>query len=217
MGFFESFPPPEPPKQPRRPPRLPWRGPRFNVVPVALAVDAVLARDATKAIYANGFDVYPYGFAFVVSSLIRRSEPVRGRPAVFAGTANPLGWLSPRSGEPLTPEETEQAFHIGVRYADGRAAEVKRSYGRFGETRPPEQPLLSLNSGHGGEHEWTQGLWAWGIPAAGDVELVYRWPAEQISESSVILDGDLLRAAAARAVTLWDDEPEDGGDGDARG
>lgn len=218
MGFFESFPPPEPPQRPRRPRRPLWRGPQHIVMPIALAVEAVLVRNATKAVYVNGFDVYPYGFACTVTTLIRRSGVGASsrRPQPFVRTANPFAGLSPRGGEPPTPEEIEQALHIGVRYADGRTAEVQGRGDWRGATRPPEQPLISVTSGHGSENEWVQGLWAWGIPEAGDIELVYRWPAEHVSESSVILDGDLLRSAAARAVTLWD-EPEDEGDGNARG
>lgn len=218
MGFFESFAPPEPPRRPRRP-RLPsWRGPQHNILPVALPVDAVLIRNDTKAVYVNGLDVYPHGFTFIINTLIRRPNvgAVRRQPGSFGRMANPFAGLSPRGGEPPTPEEIEQAFRIGVRYGDGRAAEVEGHGRSRGGTRPSEQPLVSLTSGHGSESEWTQGLWAWGIPEAGDVELTYRWPAEQVYESSVTLAGDLLRDAAAHAVILWD-EPEDEGDLDARG
>jgi hypothetical protein len=218
MGFFDSFVPPEPPRRPRRPGLPPWRGPQRNILPVALPVDAVLLHNDAKALYANGFDVYPHGFAFMVNTVIRASDAgaVHGRQAPFRRTANPFAGLAPRGGEATTPEEVEQAFRIGVRYGDGRACEVQGHGRRLGETRPSEPPLLSLTSGHGGESEWTQGLWAWGIPESGDVELVYRWPAEHLRESSVIVGGDLLRDAAAHAVTLWE-LPEDRGDGDARG
>lgn len=210
MGFFDSFPPPEPPKRPRRPRRLAWRGPQFNVLPVALAVDAVLLRNETKAVYASDFEVYPYGFAFTINTLCRR--PLNGaprRPGPPMRTANPFAGLSPRGGDAPTPEEIEQAFRIGVRYADGRSSELEGRGGWRHETAP-EQPLLSLTSGHGGEGEWTQSLWAWGIPEEGDVDLFYRWPAEQVAESSLTLDGDALRDAAARAVTLWEESDDEG-------
>ncbi|MBR7827434.1 hypothetical protein KDK95_14040 [Actinospica sp. MGRD01-02] len=218
MGFFDSFAPPIPPQRPRRPRLPPWRGPQRNILPVALPVDVLLIRNETKAVYVNGFDVYPYGFAFTVTTVVHTpgSDAVRRQPVPFPRTANPFAGLSPRGGEPPTPEEIEQAFRVGVRYSDGRACEVEGRGRRSGETRPPEQPLVSLTSGHGSESEWTQGLWVWGIPATGDLELTYRWPAEQARESLVLLDGDLLRDAAAHAVTLWD-EPQDEGDGDARG
>ena len=55
----------------------------------------------------------------------------------------------------------------------------------------------------GTESEWVEKFWVWGVPADGDAELVYSWPAEDLPESSLPIDGDLLRDAAARAVTLW--------------
>jgi hypothetical protein len=216
MGFFASFPPPEPPKRPRRPLRPPWRGPERKVVPCALAVDAVLLRNATKALYVNGFDVYPYGFAFLVNTLLRESAVGEVRSRSFLRTANPFDGLSPRGGEPPAPQEIERAFRIGVRFADGRSAEVEGRGGWRDGTRPPEPPSVGMTSGHGSEGEWTQGLWVWGIPEAGDVEVVYRWPAEQVADSSLTLDGDLLRDAAARAVTLWDESDDEGGE-DAHG
>lgn len=219
MGFFDSFPPPEPPQRPRRPRQPTWRRPPFNVVNVALAVDAVLLRNGAKAVYVNGFDVYPNGFAFVLNALRRGSanDAAAGRPMPPTRTADPFAGLFSRRGEPPTPEQIEQEFHLGVRYADGRSAELEGHRERRGQTRPTEEPLLSLLSGHGSEGEWTQGLWAWGIPDAGDVELVYRWPAEQVSESSLVLDGDRLRDAAARAVTLWIESDDEGDAGYARG
>lgn len=209
MGFFDSFPPPEPPKPPRRPRRPAWRSPGRNVKPVALGVDGILVQHSELAVYVNGVNVYPDGFTLTVNTLRRQTESA-GWEDPRHRHPNPFGPRRHRGGSAAaaSAEEFEGVLRIGVRFADGRGG-VVRGFGEWREeVEPPVPPVVSMHSGHGNESEWNQGLWVWGIPEEGDVELVYSWLAEEVPESRFELDGDVVREAASRAVTLWD-EPED--------
>ena len=214
MGFFDSFPPPEPPRRPRRPRRPAWRTPGRNVKPVALALDGILVQRDELAVYVNGFNVYPDGFTLTVNTLRRQPES-----AVWEDPRshhpNPFGPRRYR-GATASAEELEGVLRFGVRFADGRSGVAEGLGAWRGEVGPPSQPAISMHSGHGNESEWVQGLWVWGLPDEGDVELVYSWGAEAVPESRFELSGDVVREAAARAVTLWDEaEYEHGDDEDA--
>lgn len=206
MGFFDSFPAPEPPKRPRRRRQPDWRMPARNVKPVALAFDAILVQREELAVYVNGVNVYPNGFTLTVSSLRRQSESAGLRDSRIHDP-NPFGGHRHR-GLAAAAEDVAGVLRLGVRFADGRSGVVEGFGVWRGDAEPSAPPTVSLHSGHGNESEWVQGLWVWGIPEAGDVDVVYSWVAEAVPESRLGLDGDVLREAATRAVTLWD-EPED--------
>jgi hypothetical protein len=214
MAFFDSFPPPEPPKRPRRA-RVPaWRMPDRNVKPVALAFDAILVRREELAVYVNGVNVYPNGFTLTITTLRRQTESAGPREP-GSRNPNPFGSHHYR-GVPASTEDLEGVLRLGVRFADGRSA-VADGIGMWrGDDEPSGPPTVNAHSGHGNESEWVQGLWVWGIPEAGDVDVVYSWAAEAVPESRFELDGDVIREAATRAVTLWDDSEYDHeGDDDA--
>lgn len=213
MGFFDSFPPPEPPKPPRRPRRPAWRSPGRNVKPVALAVDDILVRREELAVYVNDFSVYPNGFTLTITTLRRQQAGAGGWDGHPGHHPNPFGPRRNRGGGG-SAEELEGIFRFGVRFADGRSGAFEGLGAWRGEVvEAPAAPFVSMHAGHGNESEWVQGLWVWGIPEEGDVELIYSWLAEAVPESRVVVDGDVLRDAAARAVTLWD-EPDYAEDGD---
>jgi hypothetical protein len=62
--------------------------------------------------------------------------------------------------------------------------------------------------GGGGGHVWTQGLWIWPLPE-GDVTVHLEWSSQGLPESTAVIDGDRIGAAAAEAVELWP-EPDGG-------
>jgi hypothetical protein len=218
MGFFDTFPPPEPPQPPRRPRRPAWRSPGRNVKPVALAVDGILVRREELAVYVNDFNVYPSGFTLTITTLRRQRAGAGGWDGHSPRDPSPFGPRRNRGGGGAA-EEVEGVLRFGVRFADGRSGVLEglgawRGESGLGDGEPPAAPVVSTHSGHGNESEWVQGLWVWGIPEEGDVELIYSWLAESVPESRFLLDGDVLRDAAARAVTLWDEaEESEEGDG----
>ena len=211
MGFFDAFPVPEPPEPPRRARSRVWHEPGRNIVPTTLVVDGLLVRRPELAVFAGDFRVYPFGFGFEVSVLRQPRRP---------GGDDELRTETPFRGDRrVRGREAERGrdLRFGVRFADGRSAATgpglvpprARVVGS-----QPEPPLISLRGGHGSNGFWQQMHWVWGLPEKGDLDLVYSWPAEQVPESRLELDGDVLRNAAGHAVVLWD-QPEEEEDDDA--
>ena len=188
--------------------------PGRNVKPVALAFDAILVQREKLAMYVNGVNVYPNGFTLTVNTLRRQSESAGSQDPV-SRSPNPFGSRHYR-GVAAPAEDLEGVLRLGVRFADGRSA-VAEGHGVWrGDAEPSAPPTVNAFSGHGNESEWVQGLWVWGVPEEGDVDVVYSWVDEDVPESRFGLDGDVLREAATRAVTLWDEpEYEHGDDDDA--
>lgn len=209
MGFFDSLRragPAEPPPARRTLPE--WFHPARNIMPAALPVNRLLVRRPELAVFVSLLQVYPRGFEFDVNVLRRRTGPggfdtVKDSP--FAGRLppqpNPLG---------VGGDEGRGFLNLGVRYADGRSAVSEgRVRPPFADVDPPTPPVISPGSGRGMPGEWRQRFWVWGLPEAGDIEIVYSWPAEEVAESVLGLDGDAVREAAQRAVTLWQEPTEE--------
>jgi hypothetical protein len=173
-------------------------------MPGTLAVDGVLVHTPEVGVFADGFRVYPYGFTFKVTALAKDAE---GDDVL----GDPFGLSVRRRAR--TPADRDNALRIGIEFPDGRGATVDGPRGSGSPSEPPEPPVLRGGGGSGGGGRWEQGLWVWNLPAEGDVSIVYSWLAREVPESRLTLDGEALRAAAARAVVLWP-EPvieEDGG------
>jgi hypothetical protein len=69
--------------------------------------------------------------------------------------------------------------------------------------RPTGDMALQPLSGMGTHARFDQWFWAEPLPAPGAVGLVVNWPGPNLHETRVELDGDAIREAATRAVTLW--------------
>jgi hypothetical protein len=214
MGFFESIrraAPPEPPPGRRRLPE--WFHPARNVMPAAVPIDRLLVQRPELAVYVSLLQVYPRGFEFDVNVLRRRTAAGRFETR----HDSPFARHRPPVSSPLAsgPEEESGAFlSLGVRYADGRRAVPEQApRPPFDEAEPPRPPVISPSSGRGSPGEWRQRYWVWGLPESGDIEVVYSWPAEGVPESVLALDGEAVRAASERAVTLWN-EPVGADEGD---
>jgi hypothetical protein len=209
MGFFEAFPVPEPPEPPQRVRQPISHGPGRNVVPGTFAVDGLLVRRPEFAVFANDFRVYPYGFEFAVTVL---RHPWRPDEEQDLRTASPFGNHFRRGHD---DPERGRHLRLGVRFADGRDAAT--GPGLIPPRTPspqPRPPHIHMRGGHGSNRLWQQTLWVWDLPREGDIDLLYIWPAKDVPASQLTLDGDALREAAGRAVTLWE-EPEQEDEDDA--
>jgi hypothetical protein len=68
--------------------------------------------------------------------------------------------------------------------------------------------VLNQQGGGGSAYAWDQNFWIHPLPPDGPVTLVASWLEHGVTEKRADLDGTAIRAAAARAVSLWPDEPE---------
>jgi hypothetical protein len=162
-----------------------------GVVPLEL----VVARSDDGAIVVEGIRAFPDGWQMILRT-IRRSSPrprPRRRPpgVVHAGRAM------------FEADDRDDEVKIGMQWPDGGRALVDEGWDLAADATAPSH-VLESGGGQGGDREYTHELWAQPIPESGDVVLVCEWAAMGIPETHVHLDGEALRAGAARARPVWE-------------
>jgi hypothetical protein len=180
----------------------PWWTEDERVIPVTVEWDRVLIDKPRLAAYVGGLRVFPSGFAMELTATVR-PDGSGLRDLRLERRVNFQSHSDPRMR--VTPDELAAMFRVGVQFADGRQAAVGPSslVGLLVDPRA-ELPLAQFAGGG-----WTLGLAhvnlrVHGIPEQGDVTLFSQWLEFGVAEASVVIDGDTLRAAAARATVLWE-------------
>lgn len=154
-------------------------GPPVHELPVAVALDAVLARTGEVAVVVTVAQVHGTGMHLDVAMVARTGDvPERDR---FL--------LGPAAGAEA---------HLEVRFADGRRATLD-------EPVPGDGEVVLMGAGGGSPSGSHVRLWLAPLPPEGALTFVLDWPAEGIAGATVAVDAAPLRAAAAQATTLWED------------
>ena len=154
----------------------------------------VLVHRADLAIAVTTMVAFPNGVVFQL--LIRGADP-RIDEVLYG--PRPLR----RSQQGVLADEV---FRLGVATADGTAASYSAWYGGDAADPPSAPHLTEYGGGGGGGGEWEHGYWLWPLPPEGAFEFVCEWPALDVSETHVSVDPAPIRAAAARSLTLWEDD-----------
>lgn len=190
MSFFEPLPPP--PQEPAQPPERQWFPPAWDrpsegTLPATLSLDAVLQQDDGIVVAVPHVDVFPNGFRINLLMLLdpHRSADLR---ALHRGPT-----MMPR---------------VGVRFADGRVGGRSAMPGMHhnlpkDELGVPTQPYVGFAGGGGGGSGWTLSIWVYPLPPDGPLEIFVALPSPATQESSTVLDGSAVRAAAQRARVIW--------------
>ena len=174
-----------------------WVTEPSRVVPVTVAWNKVLIETADVIAFVPALRVYPSGFRFTITALLRpMASEQSGRGFAADGARGPHA--------PEAENRTGRGLRVGIKFADGRRAALERNAIHFpAGTGHEAGPFI-------GSGRWTSddGIFEWeinvvGIPKDGPVEFYYRWLALDVPESVTRIDGDALRSAAARAVVLW--------------
>jgi hypothetical protein len=203
VSFFE---PPSLPPEPATPQsRSPdWLGPPDNLVGGVVALELVVAHSQKAAVWIDSAIAYPSGVEFEIE--------VRWRPEVFDVVSRGAPWLYRLGTSRKLPDEL---FRAGFQLADGSkvttiptglggvpgATAVERSW-----DKEPEGPLLISRGGGGSGQSWSHRLWLWPLPPEGPLSFVCEWPALGITLARAQVQSSLIREAAARSQTLWDDD-----------
>jgi hypothetical protein len=196
MSFFESIPQP-PPAEPEQRRRPAWVRPD-TVIPGSVPGELLLFRTDEVAVAVGSIRAYPNGFEFTVHARLRRVDMEIGP------SGDPFSWHR-RSRGAHAPDDV---LRLGLMYADGRrAATTSRRLPRPANSDDGEI-VLSQQGGGGSAGAWDQGFWVHPLPPDGPVTLVASWLGHGVTEERADLDGAEIRAAAARALSLWPDEPE---------
>jgi hypothetical protein len=171
-------------------------------MPVAIGLQRTLVDTAEVHVRLDAVRVYSSGLCFRVIRALRPGAGEAARRAFAEGLAvGPPG--------PFDEAELLRGPLLGVRYADGRGA-VLDLFCRYLATLPAGGAFPVLEPGGAGSTDTEAELEVhlYGLPEQGSITLVWRWEAVGVPESSLELDGDALRAAAARALVLWEEPPE---------
>jgi hypothetical protein len=171
---------------------------QWRVAPATVAWNAVLFDSADVIAFVPALRVYPSGFHFTITALLRpRASEQAARGFADSGVVGPEAVGRPVGG-----------LRIGVQFADGGRAALQRNASRpQPRTTATSLPLIGNDrrTSDDGIFEW--GIHVGGIPKDGSVQLYHQWLELDIPEAYTLIDGDALRSAAARAVELWPPEP----------
>ncbi len=193
MSFFNSIPQPPPPEPVRRP-HLAWMQPDA-VIPGSVPGELLLIRTEEVAVAIGGICSYPNGFEFT-AHVHRRAKAENG-PGWYGDPFDRFG----RRG----PQASGDVLRLGLQHADGRRGATT---GGLWLPDDPEHLVLQPGGSGGSDRRWDGKFWVHPLPPDGPVTFVAAWPEYGAAETRGELDGAAIRAAAARAVTLWPEEPE---------
>jgi len=201
MDFF----PPDP-ETPEPEVSMSVRQPRWQAaddeLPVLLPVSETLAVTDHLALGLFGIAVYSDGVEFHLEGRLRRNDmPPREWSELctdFVGHGG-MGGLPDPGGR----------LRFGLVLGDGEKV-LDEGFPYFGHGDLPsdsEVHSLSRNSnGAGGDdRRFTSSdrLWLWPLPPEGPIEFVLQWPALDVEERRIVLDGTAMRELATRVQRFW--------------
>jgi hypothetical protein len=186
-----ALPEPAGDPRPRRYVAPPWSRVQVEHLPTPLPLSRVVGVvDGDLALTIGRLEVFPAGLVFVL-----RLVPRPGRSGDDGELyAQLTGYGAARLNERL---------RVGLRYEDGRVATNRRIHGPDGPD-PPEAAVVTSGA-HGDGTVNQSEHWAWPIPEAGDLQLLFAWPSRGLAETAITLDGSALREASDRSATrpIW--------------
>ena len=158
-----------------------------NEIPVAVPLNTLLARTPDVAVALTGLQVYSTGVSFDLAFRVR--SPL---DAAHRGLSDLVFEHGPSAGR----------FLLGIELADGRRA--SNVFGRDTD----DGIVFHAGGGGGGELSVDQSWWLHPLPPEGPVRFVLGCAALGIEETSTVIDGGLLRRAAADVVVRRAPGPE---------
>ncbi len=98
----------------------------------------------------------------------------------------------------------EPDLRFRLRFSDGREAAQDDEAG-LRTARGPILMVSGCESSRGSQdgEDAHLILWAWPLPPSGPVQLTCSWPSYGLRDASLVLDGDLIVAAALHAQPFW--------------
>jgi hypothetical protein len=194
MSFFDSIP--QPPPAPVRRRRRSWEQ-SDEVIPASVPGEPVLIRTEQVAVAIGSIRAYPNGFEFTAHVRTRDEE------------GNEWGGYDPLNLHGRRDRQTSGGvLLLGLMYADGRRGAATGGHWQRGDDAGHERLIVDQAGSSASERRWDGEFWVHPLPPGGPVTFVASWPDHGVAETRAELDGAAIRAAAARAVTLWPEEPE---------
>jgi hypothetical protein len=198
VGFFD-VPPPEPDDDEQRD-NDPGGG-RWLLG--ALVIDQFVGWSDQAAVAVRDICMLPDSFEVDVTAWLRR--PQRGHGPARHINLGGGRWESRNDDGSLRDE----FVRFGVQFPDGGRVTNLDLRHRWPDATEPVHGMTSSGGSTSASHSHRR-FSLWPIPESGDIVFVCEWPAYGIAESRLTVDGDELRAAAARSRPVWPDEPRPG-------
>jgi hypothetical protein len=175
-----------------------------EMIPGSVPGELLLIRTGQVAVAIGDIRVYPNGIEFATRVRMRGIDDNEPR------------WHDPfdRHGQ-RSMQSPGDALRLGVMYADGRRGATTGSHWRPEDDLEPWRLVLKHGNSGGSARRWDGDFWVHPLPPDGPVTFVAAWPEYGVAETRAELDGTAIRAAAARVVILWPEEPETGPGGGA--
>ncbi len=159
-----------------------------------VATDSPVLRSADYAVHLETARMFSTGLQLQFRVVTRKSpEDARGAMSLMGMS-----------------RDRDDRLWLGVKLADGRKATTIGG-------GPPAAGLdaaafsLARVDGHGSKLSASVSFFLTPLPPPGPVTVVLAWPAFGIAESTVVLTGDAIVAAAERVVILWPEQEEEDG------
>ncbi|MGV9215673.1 helix-turn-helix domain-containing protein [Micromonospora sp. RB23] len=168
-------------------PRPVWMKPEAVIPGVVAEGHVVVVHTDHVAVAISSLVGYPAGFEFSVTAMLRTSD----RQADLshhhrAGQSVPACFL-----------------RVGVQFADGSIVTNMDRAAPTPLAAEPPGPLLLPGNAEADARRHEARYWVWPLPPSGLVTFVCEWPAYDVPESRVHVDGQMILDAAARSVRLW--------------
>jgi hypothetical protein len=172
-----------------------------NELPAGLGLSALLGRTDDAAVGITQVAAFSMGFRFTLAVRLRRprAELAHGGLFMLVGSHVRPGMQIP----------AEDRLLLGIEYGDGRRASNLRDMRMMGPATEDDGTRLVFvqQGGSSDESSVDQSYWVAPLPPEGPVTLVMAWPGFGMPESRTVLDGNAIRAAAARSTVLWPPQP----------
>ncbi|MCK3768704.1 hypothetical protein MZK47_03355 [Microbacterium aerolatum] len=201
MTFFPPDPDvPEPQERESSQPRW-WAAPE-DEMPALFPASEILATTDHVAVALMGAAIYRDGIEFRLERRLRRNGlPTQEWNKLCGAFMEHHPW-----GDPMDPAGR---LRFGLVLGDGERvfADQSRFFGDGDPMAEPTHHTLNRRGGGGGgdgnSYSGSDGLWLWPAPPAGPIELVMQWPAFNIDERRVILDGNGMLELVPLARRFW--------------
>lgn len=176
----------------------PWKAPPSGEAPVDVPVTALLATSHHAAVLLRSVRVHSNGVELELQAKLRRDDASDEQWSDLLDRFHEHGWIG---------RGVAGRLRAGVLLADGsRAIVAPRAHGdddAAGGHRLTRQGGGGSGSDTFHDAEWV--FWLWPLPPDGPLTLVVDWPAMDLPEQRVEIDGTAIRDAARAVVPIWPD------------
>lgn len=163
-----------------------------NEMPVAVAVNVVLARNSDLVVFVSDCLVYSTGLQITIAARFRALGRQRMMRGLHGGG------------------DAAERVLLGVEFADGRTSSTMTMSGGVSNVAAADSPQLIFGvGGSGSQYGSNVPLFLQPLPPDGPLTLIIESPALGIAETRTQIESKAILAAATRVVELWLPEPAD--------